>query len=65
MKEDGARHKEGSVSHNGKGVGDIRDTQDRAGGEGIAKGVEGFLLEWGPVPWLVLSSQEVERCDDM
>ena len=65
LKEDGSSREEGSIGHNEKGASDIRDTKDRARGEGIVKGVKGFLLEWSPVPWLVFSCQEVERCDNV
>ena len=50
LEKDSSSSKEGGISHNGKGVGYIRDAKDRSGGEGLAKGVKGFLLEWGPVP---------------
>ena len=56
MKEDSSSSKEGGISHDGKGVGDIRDIKDRSRGKGIAKGVKSFLLEWGPIPWLVFLS---------
>ena len=29
------------------------------------KGIKSFLLEWGPIPWLVFSSEKVERSDNM
>ena len=45
MKEDGSSGEEGSISHNGKGVGDIQDGKGKSGGKGVTKGVESFLLD--------------------
>ena len=65
LKEDSSSSKEGSIGHDGKRMSNVQDAKDRSGGKGIAKGVEGSLLEWGPIPWLVLSSEKVEGSDNM
>ena len=65
LKKDGSGSKEGSIGHNGKGTGYIRDAKDRSGGKGGPESVEGSLLEGGPIPWLILLGQKVERSDNM
>ena len=60
MKEDSSSGEEGSIGHDGKRASNVWDAKERSGGKGIAKGVEGFLLEWGPIPRLILLSEKVE-----
>ena len=60
LKKDSSSGKEGSIGHDGKRMGNVWDAKDRSGGKGLAKSVERSLLEWGPIPWLVLLSEKVE-----
>ena len=65
LEEDGCSGKERSIGHDGERTSNIWDAKDRSGGKGIVKGIESFLLEWGPIPWLVFSSEKVEGSDHM
>ena len=65
LKEDSSSSEEGSIGHDGKRTSNIRDAKDRSGGKGIVKDVESPLLEWGPIPWLVLSSEKIKGSDNM
>ena len=65
LKENSSSGEEGSIGHDGKGASNVWDAKDRSGGKGIAKGVEGSLLEWGPIPRLVFLSEKVEGGDNV
>ena len=65
LEEDSSSGEEGSVGHDGEGACNVRDAKDWSGGKSSAKGVKSFLLEWGPVPRLVFSSEKIEGGDNM
>ena len=65
LKENSSSSKEGSIGHDGKRASNIWDAKDRSRGKGSVKGVESPLLEWGPIPRLVFSSEKVEGRDNV
>ena len=57
LEQDGARSKQGSVSHDGEWSSDVRNRQHGSRRKSGLKSVERALLKIGPGPWLVLSRE--------
>ena len=65
LEEDSSSSEEGSVGHDRERARNVWDAKDWPGGKGGAEGIKSLLLEWSPVPRLVLSSEEIEGGDNM
>ena len=57
--------KEGGISHDSEGAGDIGDEEDWGRGEYLFECVKGVLLQSHPDPGFVLSSEEIEGGDNV
>ena len=65
LEEDSSSSEEGSVGHDRERACNVWDAKDWPRGKGSAEGIKRFLLKWGPVPRLVLSSKEIEGGDNV